>query len=173
MIVPDLLRPGLTLVLCGTAPSRASKEAMAYYAHPGNIFWSILADVGLTPRRLAPAEYPLLPDYGIGLTDLNKSEWGADSELTEAGFDVEAFRAKMRAVRPALIGFTAKHAAQRYFGRRTLSYGRQAEQPDGIPVHVLPSTSGRARGWFDRRPWEDLAAEVTRHALASAARPPA
>lgn len=176
MIVPDLLRPGLILVLCGTAPSRASKEAKAYYAHPGNIFWSILAEVGLTPRRLAPAEYPLLPEYGIGLTDLNKSEWGADSELTEDGFDVEAFRAKMRAARPALIGFTAKHAARRYFGRRTIAYGRQAEQPDGIPVHVLPSTSGRARGWFDRRPWEDLAAEVMRlrgHALASAVPPPA
>lgn len=162
MIVPDLLRPGLALVLCGTAPSRASKEAAAYYAHPGNIFWSILAEVGLTPRRLAAAEYPLLPRFGIGLTDLNKSEWGADSDLSEGGFDVEAFRAKMREHRPTLIAFTAKHAARRYFGRAKVSYGRQAERPDGIPVHVLPSTSGRARGYFDRTWWEELAAEVKR-----------
>lgn len=158
MIVPDVLCPGLSLVLCGTAPSRASKEARAYYAHPGNIFWKTLAEVGLTPRLLAPAEYPLVTGFGLGLTDLNKTEWGADSQLSAQAFDVEAFRAKMRMHRPRLIAFDSKFAACNYFGRRTLPYGLQTETLDGIGLFVVPSTSGRARMYFDIGPWRELAA---------------
>src|SRR5882672_9978757 len=66
-ILPDLLVPGLTLVFCGTAPSSVSAARRAYYAGPGNRFWSILAETGLTPRRLEPEEYGLLPQFGIGL----------------------------------------------------------------------------------------------------------
>lgn len=160
MIIPDLLREGLSLVLCGTAPSRASKEASAYYAHPGNIFWKTLHAVGLTPYQLAPADYPALLEFGIGLTDLNKLEWGADSDLSPGGFDVPSFTAKMRRVRPSLIAFDSKFAAATYFGRKTIGYGLQAETLDGIPLLVVPSTSGRARGYFDLAPWQDLAARV-------------
>lgn len=160
MIVPDLLRDELKLVFCGTAPSRVSKEVRAYYAHPGNLFWKTLFDVGLTPRRLAPAEYPLLLEFGIGLTDLNKTEWGADSELTPQGFDVPAFLAKMRRYRPGVIAFTSKTAAGTFTGRKTMPYGMQAETLDGIPLFALPSPSGRARGYFDVAPWQALADRV-------------
>jgi len=160
MIIPDLLEEGLALVLCGTAPSRASKEAGAYYAHPGNIFWKTLHAVGLTPHRLAPEHYPALIGFGIGLTDLNKIEWGADSDLSRSGFDVPSFTTKMRRFRPGLIAFDSKHAAANYFGRKTISYGLQAESLDGIPLLVVPSTSGRARGYFDIAPWHDLADRV-------------
>jgi len=160
MILPDLLRPGLALVLCGSAPSRASKEHAAYYAHPGNAFWSTLHAVGLTPRRLAPKEYPALLEYGIGLTDLNKTDWGTDSELSRAGFDRAGFVAKMRQHRPGLIAFNSKYAASHYFGTRRLGYGLQDESLDGIPLLVVPSTSGRARGSFDLAPWWDLADRV-------------
>ncbi|HSV28445.1 MAG TPA: mismatch-specific DNA-glycosylase [Candidatus Omnitrophota bacterium] len=156
MIVPDVLQPGLALVLCGTAPSRASKEARAYYAHPGNIFWQTLHQVGLTPRLLAPHEYPLMPTFGIGLTDLNKTEWGADAELSHDGFDVASFTAKMLRHRPGLIAFDSKFAACKFFGRRTVAYGLQPETMDGIPLFVAPSTSGRARMYFDIGPWTVL-----------------
>lgn len=161
VIVPDVLIPGLKLVLCGTAPSRASMQARAYYAHPGNIFWKTLAEVGLTPRLLAPWEYPLVTGFGLGLTDLNKTEWGADAQLSPHAFDVDAFRAKMRAHRPGLIAFDSKFAACTYFGRRTVPYGPQAEHLDGIPLFVVPSTSGRARMYFDIGPWRELAALVS------------
>jgi len=160
MIIPDLLEEGLALVLCGTAPSRASKEAGAYYAHPGNLFWKTLHAVGLTPHQVEPADYPTLVRFGIGLTDLNKIEWGADSDLSRSGFDVPSFTAKMRRVRPGLIAFDSKHAAANYFGKKTICYGAQAETLDGIPLWVVPSTSGRARGYFDIAPWRDLAERV-------------
>ncbi len=72
MILPDVLAPGLDLVLCGTAPSRRSKEQGAYYAHPGNLFWRTLFETGLTPELLRPAAYRRVLAYGIGLTDLCK-----------------------------------------------------------------------------------------------------
>lgn len=164
MIVPDLLQEGLALVLCGTAPSRASKEAQAYYAHPGNIFWKTLFEVGLTPRLLAPQDYPEMLTYGIGLTDLNKTEWGADAELSHAHFDVDTFVGKMRRYRPGMIAFDSKFAACKYFGRRTVAYGLQEETLAGIPLFVVPSTSGRARMYFQDGPWRDLARRLARRA---------
>lgn len=160
MIVPDVLRDDLALVLCGTAPSRASKDAQAYYAHPGNIFWKILFDVGLTPRRLRPQDYASMPEYGIGLTDLNKTEWGADAELSPAGFDIESFATKMRRHRPGMIAFDSKFAGCKFFGRRTIGYGPQPATLDGIPLFVVPSPSGRARMYFDLGPWRELAEMV-------------
>ena len=77
-ILPDLLRPGLRLVFCGTAAGSVSAMRGHYYAHPQNRFWGILHEVGLTPRLLAPAEYPLLLDWGVGLTDLAKYVSGMD-----------------------------------------------------------------------------------------------
>jgi len=82
-ILPDVLQPGLALVFCGTAAGKRSAAERAYYAHPGNLFWRALFDAGLTPRQLAPSEFPLLPDYGIGLTDLAKRHSGNDNESEE------------------------------------------------------------------------------------------
>ncbi|WP_142848860.1 mismatch-specific DNA-glycosylase [Telmatospirillum sp. J64-1] len=162
MILPDVLAEGLHLVLCGTAPSRVSEQAKAYYAHPGNIFWRTLFEVGLTPRQLVPQDYPRVLDYGIGLTDLNKTEWGADSELSLSAFDAAGFAEKMRRYRPKLIAFDSKFAAANYLGHRSMPYGLQAETLDGIPLYVVPSPSGRARRYFDIRPWQDLARQVQR-----------
>lgn len=160
MIVPDLLRDGLDLVLCGTAPSRASKEAGAYYAHPGNIFWKTLFDVSLTPRLVAPKDYACLLAWNIGLTDLNKTEWGADSELSHAAFDVAAFSGKMRRNAPRVIAFTSKFAASQFFGKKALSYGLQPETLFDSALFVAPSTSGRARNYFQIEHWSALAALV-------------
>ena len=66
--LPDVLRPGLRLVICGSAAGAVSAARGAYYAGPGNKFWPILAEVGLTPRLLRPDEFATLPAFGIGLT---------------------------------------------------------------------------------------------------------
>ncbi|OYV45492.1 MAG: hypothetical protein B7X10_05700 [Burkholderiales bacterium 21-58-4] len=49
-VLPDVLRPDLELVFCGTAAGRASAAAGAYYAHPGNFFWRTVHAVGLIPE---------------------------------------------------------------------------------------------------------------------------
>lgn len=163
-IVPDLLAKGLRLVFCGTAPSRVSAARRAYYANPGNRFWRTLHEVGLTPRRFAPSEYPDLLALGIGLTDLNKREWGNDDELTPAGFDLAGFEAKMTDCAPRAIAFTSKTAASLFLGRDTgaIAYGRQKTELARSALFVLPSTSGQAVRYFDIAPWRALAAFIAR-----------
>src|SRR5580692_4119972 len=130
-LVPDLLAPGLDLVFCGTAPSPASFKARAYYANPGNAFWATLHAVGLTPERLAPPRYPELLRWRLGLTDLNKTEYGSDHELTPGAMDAKSLHAKIARYRPAAIAFTSKNAAALALGIKAPAYGRQAEPLEG------------------------------------------
>lgn len=161
MILPDLLAPGLDLVLCGTAPSRISAARSAYYANPGNRFWQALAAVGLTPHRFAPAEYPALLELGIGLTDLNKVEFGTDAELDPRHFDAARFAAEMARFRPAAVAFTSKRAGKAFLGLPAVPYGRQRAEIAGIPLFVLPSPSGLARASWSLAPWQEVADLVT------------
>ena len=154
-ILPDVLRPGLRLVFCGTAAGKRSAAERAYYAHPGNLFWRALFEAGLTPRQLAPAEFPQLPDYGIGLTDLAKRHAGNDNELPRDAFDVPALIAKIERHAPRLLAFTSKHAARALLDR-TVSYGLQDKTIADTQLFVLPSPSGQARGHWSLAPWQAL-----------------
>ena len=76
---PDLLKPGVRLVFCGTAASTASAKPKVH-------------QIGLTPTRLSPDEYVALLKYGIGLTDLAKREFGSDRSLPSGCFDAAQLR---------------------------------------------------------------------------------
>lgn len=158
-ILPDLLRPGLDLVFCGTAAGRRSAEQAAYYAHPGNLFWRALHAVALTPRLFAPAEFPQLPALGIGLTDLAKHHIGNDDELPRDAFDAAALRERIEQHAPRVLAFTSKAAARAALGR-VANYGLQEERYGPTQLFVLPSPSGQARGHWDLAPWHALAALV-------------
>ena len=158
-LVPDLLAPGLRLVFCGTAPSKASAAAKAYYAKPGNKFWPTLHQVGITPRRFAPNEYAHLLDLGIGLTDLCKVHCGVDAELPEDAFDLSALKRKISKYQPAMVAFTSKNAAQSALGH-SVEYGLQDEAWGGTKLFVLPSPSGLATRFFRAEVWQALAREA-------------
>jgi len=158
-VLPDVLRPGLALVFCGTAAGRRSAAEGAYYAHPGNLFWRALFEAGLTPRLFAPHEFPRLPEHGIGLTDLAKRHSGNDDELPRDAFDAPALAAKIEAYAPRLLAFTSKNAARAALGRAVAHYGPQDETIGPARVFVLPSPSGQARGHWDLEPWRALAAQ--------------
>ncbi len=155
-LVPDVLVPGLRLVFCGTAPSRASAAARAYYAKPGNRFWPALHAAGITPRRFQPSEYARLRDLGIGLTDLCKGHSGNDDELPAGALDREALLAKIAKYRPGVVAFTSKNAAKAFLGR-DVAYGWQRERVGTTRLFVLPSPSGQATRFWDEAPWRELA----------------
>jgi TDG/mug DNA glycosylase family protein len=156
-ILPDVLAPGLRVVFCGTAPGTASARAGAYYAGPGNRFWTTLYEIGLTPTLLAPGDYARLPDVGLGLTDISKTASGSDAEVGSRGFDRLRLAAAVAAIAPAHLAFNGKNAARAALGRPVV-YGPQAETIGGASVWVLPSTSGAARGFWDIAPWLEVAA---------------
>lgn len=156
MVLPDVIRPGLRLVFCGSAAGAESARRGAYYAGPGNSFWATLHLTGLTERRFEPAEFAQLIDYGIGLTDLNKVASGSDLAIGTAGDDVVRLHALIEEHAPAVLAFNGMRGA-----RRALSsvddYGVQAERFAGAEVWVLPSTSGAARRYWDLAAWTALA----------------
>ena len=161
-ILPDILEPDLRIVFCGSAAGAVSARLGAYYAGPGNKFWPTLHEVGLTPRRLAPAEFPSLPRYGLGLTDMAKFASGADSALPRGCDDPAGLACRIRAFHPRILAFTAKRPARVFlasaFGIDAVPYGEQPVTLDGIRLFVLPSPSGLARRFWDIGPWQALAA---------------
>lgn len=155
-VLPDVLQEGLSLVFCGTAAGKRSAAEGAYYAHPGNRFWSTLHETGLTPRRLQPVEFPLLPSFGIGLTDVAKLHSGNDSELPRDAFDVAGLIEKIERWQPRMLAFTSKAAARATLGR-SCDYGLCEQRIGDTRLFVLPSPSGQARGHWDIGPWCALA----------------
>lgn len=165
-ILPDVLAEGLDVVFCGSAAGSASARAGAYYAGPGNRFWPILHDSGLTPRLMLPNEFRNAVHYGVGLTDLSKFQSGADSALDAGGDDAGALADKIIAYAPRVLAFNGKHAGS-VFLREVLAYkiedyGLQPQALGATALFVLPSTSGAARRWWDTAPWRALGEYLAR-----------
>lgn len=159
--LPDVLRPGLKVVFCGTAAGARSAQVGAYYAGRGNKFWRTIHQIGLTPRLLDPHEFRCLPEFGVGLTDIAKTYSGADTGLRAAHFDAAGLRHKIAQFAPCALAFNGKRSARAYYGA-AVTYG---QQPDGIgatAVFVLPSTSGAASGFWDASHWQRLAEFLAR-----------
>ena len=163
-VLPDLLRPGLRIVFCGTAAGTVSAARGAYYAHPQNRFWSALHAIGLTPRLLRPEEYPELPHWGLGLTDIAKHVSGMDRELPAGALGADAcvaLKAKITDAAPGWLAFTSLTAGRRYLGRAA-GFGEQPERIGQTRLWLLPSPSPTA-GWNwdgNKHWWQALADEA-------------
>jgi TDG/mug DNA glycosylase family protein len=156
-VFPDVLDAGLYVVFCGTAVADASRVADGYYAGRGNKFWATLHGTRLTPILIRPANYTLIKQYGLGLTDLAKEVSGPDSSLRARHFDAQGFIDKIRDNAPVHVAFNGLKAARIVIKRHELKYGEQTDRIFGARVWVLPSTSAAANGYWDERPWLRLA----------------
>ena len=117
VILADAIRPDLRVVFCGTALGTVAARKRAYYAGPGNAFYETLCRIGLTPRRLEPAQYEELLDYGIGLTDVAKTVSGPDASIPVHAFDRERLATSIRALRPGCGAPPRSGACRRWRGR--------------------------------------------------------
>jgi len=151
-----VLEPGLSVVFCGTAAGAVAARVGAPYAGPGNRFWWVLHEVGLTPRELAPSEFRELPRHGIGLTDVAKHTSGSDASLARSDFDPAALIEKVERYAPRVLAFVGKRAAREVLGG-VVPYGPRKRRVGTSEVWVVPSTSGAARGAWDLAPWRALA----------------
>ena len=163
-VLPERLKPGLRLVFCGTAAGRLSALTGTYYAHPQNKFWRTLFEVGLTPRRFAPGDYPALWDLGIGLTDIAKFSYGMDHQLPRHSLGpkaVKALRDRIGKIAPQHLAFTSLTGGRAVMGKKAVC-GEKAEKIGGTRVWILPSPSPLADNHWDIAPWQDLARAVGR-----------
>lgn len=142
--LPDYLKPGLKVVFVGFNPGDRSSRIGHYYAGRGNQFWSFLRESGLTTRRLAPEDDYQVLDFGIGLTDVVKRWSRSSSELRPRDYrhGFAALEKKLEWAAPRSIAFNGKGIYEHLAGHPA-PLGRARERLAGVPVFVLPSTSGR------------------------------
>ena len=163
-ILPDLLQPGLDIVFCGSAASAVSAQKKAYYAGPGNKFWTILFQVRLTPYQFSPEEFEDLLNYKIGLTDMAKFFAGNDTGLRADSDDPDALYQKIKTFQPKILAFVGKRSAKVFFKKKfgftDIGYGIQNQSIDLTKLFILPSPSGLARRYWDFTPWKLLSDSV-------------
>jgi TDG/mug DNA glycosylase family protein len=147
--VPDLVRPGLAVLLCGINPSLTSGAVGLHFATPGNRLWPTLHAAGWTSRRLFPHETEQLLAAGCGITNLvaratARADELADEEL-RAGLDHLHELAERLAPRyVAFLGLSAYRAAT---GERRATVGPQDRLVGPSKVWLLPNPSGLNASW--------------------------
>ncbi|MBI3089039.1 MAG: mismatch-specific DNA-glycosylase [Candidatus Tectomicrobia bacterium] len=152
-MLPDYLDFGLRLVVVGFNPGTKSARLGHYYAGPGNLFWPLLYEAGLTRVPLNFAEDHRVLEFGIGLTDLVRRSTPSSADLTrrEVARGREALLAKLQRYAPRVICFNGKgvyeHVRPR-LGEARAALGAQADL-GASRVFVMPSTSAR-NGRFPR-----------------------
>jgi double-stranded uracil-DNA glycosylase len=143
-VIPDLVGPGLRVLLVGINPSLWSGWSGFHFGRPSNRLWITLEQAGLTERRLHPEETGALLAAGIGITNLVNRATARADELTddEIRAGVPRLEATVRQWQPrtvAILGITAYRTA---FGRPKAVIGPQPESLEGAALWVLPNPSG-------------------------------
>jgi TDG/mug DNA glycosylase family protein len=165
LLLPDILAPGLSVVFCGLAVGECAALRGHHYSGRGDRFWHLLHEAGFTSELLSPSDDVLLPEYGLGITDVVKGVALSDSRGLDASGRPE-LEARLNPFAPAWVAFTGKAAgteAARTFGRPAPALGRQGWTVGSASVFVLPSSSSaNQRRSYDGRPtrsqwWTELA----------------
>ena len=154
--VPDVLAPGLDVVVCGINPGFHSDAKAAHFANPRNDFWRLLHVAGFTPRLLDASEQFDVLSFGVGITNAASRTTRGSSDLRKVDFADSAERLERlaRDLRPHAIGFVGKEAYRGPFGGRP-AHGLQERRLGVTLLFVLPSTSpaNAAVPWGERLRW--------------------
>jgi len=142
--LPDVIAPGLRVLLCGINPGLYSAAVGHNFARPGNRFWPALHLGGVTPRRFSPDEEQELLPLGFGITNIVPRATAGAAELTreELEADGRELVEKVLRYRPrilAILGVTAYRAA---FDRPKAVLGPQPEHIGDTAIWVIPNPSG-------------------------------
>lgn len=142
--VPDLVSPGLRVLLCGINPSLMSAAIGQHFGNPANRLWPVLHLAGFTPRRLHPTESHELLAYGVGVTNLIARATATAAEIGAAEMrdGVEPLRRLVRKWRPPVVAFLGLTAYRTAFGRPKAAVGPQPEPFETAQVWLLPNPSG-------------------------------
>jgi double-stranded uracil-DNA glycosylase len=147
--IPDVVAPGLRVLLSGINPGLWSSATGLHFARPGNRFWPTLHRAGFTDRLLGPQEQWTLLERGLGITNVagrataRADELGRE-ELVSGG---EVLRAKVERLRPSWLAVVGIGAYRTAFDRPHAVVGPQEESLGATRVWVLPNPSGLNAHW--------------------------
>jgi TDG/mug DNA glycosylase family protein len=142
--IPDLVGPGMRVLICGINPGLMSAAIGHHFGNPANRLWPVLHLAGFTPRRLHPTESHELLAYGVGVTNLVARATATAAELSpgEVRAGVAPLTALVERWRPAYVAFLGLTSYRTAFGRPKAVVGGQAETLGGAGIWLLPNPSG-------------------------------
>lgn len=145
----DYLEVNLDLVFVGINPSLMAAHRGRYYAGPGNHFYKLLHESGLTPRCVSFEEDYKLLQYSIGLTNIvtRPTRSAADLKRTEIKEGVKIVEEKLKLYKPKIAVFNGKCIYEVFANIRAnkdkFYFGLQPERIDDTAIWVTPSSSAR------------------------------
>jgi TDG/mug DNA glycosylase family protein len=139
--LPDVIGPGMRLLVVGLNPSLYSADVGVGYARPGNRFWPAACGTGLVTRDRDPSH--ALRVHGIGMTDLVKRATSNASGLHPDEYRTGMARVDrlVRWLEPDAVCFVGL-TGWRVAVDRNATAGPQPTRIGDRPVYVMPSTSG-------------------------------
>jgi double-stranded uracil-DNA glycosylase len=142
--IPDLVGPGIRVLLVGINPSLYSGWSGRHFARPGNRLWRTLCEAGFTKRVLLPSETDATLAAGLGITNLVARATARADELTpgEIRAGVEPLRRLVRSLRVPYVAFLGVTSYRIAFDRPRAVVGRQSDMFEQAVAWVLPNPSG-------------------------------
>jgi TDG/mug DNA glycosylase family protein len=139
--LPDTVGPGMRLLVCGLNPSVYSADVGAGFARPGNRYWPAALAAGLVTRARDP--WDALRSHGVGMTDVVKRATARADELSPDEYRDGMARVSrlVEWLQPKAVCFVGLAGWRTAVDRRAVA-GVQPEALGGVPVYVMPSTSG-------------------------------
>lgn len=139
--LPDHVGPGMRLLSVGLNPSLHSATAGIGYVQHSNRYWKAMLAAGLATVDRDPEH--LLVHHGIGMTDLVKRPTPRAAEVSAAEFaeGIARLEALVDWLRPGAIAIVGLQGWRAGRDRKAVA-GWQPGDLAGVPVYVLPSTSG-------------------------------
>ncbi len=139
--LPDIVAPGMRTLVCGLNPSPHAAMSGVAFSRAGNRFWPAALDAGLVLRDRDP--YDALASRRVGFTDLVKRTTRRADELNASEYRsgvarLERLTAWLHPETVLMVGL----AGWRLGVSRSATTGWQPETLSGVPVYVMPNTSG-------------------------------
>jgi len=128
LALPDKIPQNLHTLFVGVNPGIRSAKIGHYFAGHSNYFWKLIAASGVWPKPLTTFDDDQMVEQGFGFTDTCKRPTPGIHGLTQT------------------VVFVSKSAYRVFLGnpQAEVRYGLQPQDVEGVPVFVVPSTSGRS-----------------------------
>jgi len=146
--LPDYLVSGLRLVFIGTNPGLYSAQTGHYFATPRNRFWQAFNLAQLVEGDFSPEQDHLLPQRGVGFTDLVKRPTSGAAELKAQDFRQGApiLKEKILHYGPKIVAFHGVMAYGNYLKfaekvKERPELGMQSRTIGRSRIFVMPNPS--------------------------------
>jgi TDG/mug DNA glycosylase family protein len=148
LAIPNLLANNLKILFIGINPGLRSAAIKHHFASHSTRFWKLLADSGITPKRLHAEEDTLLLTYEYGITNIVPRTSASAAQLSREEFIAgsKVLMELLHLYKPQIAAYLGKDTYRYMIQGNTFDWGRQQQNiMEHIIDFVLPNPSGLNR----------------------------